>query len=127
MYWVYIGLFEGVHGTRVEAQFFHGAQWGNAGSMFFFLFSDVLLAGFKALVEAVYLAFGINNALFASVEGVAVRANVNAQLFLRGAGFPGVATGTGHCGFRVISRVNFCFHFIRSFDAMGYSPHTIVV
>src|SRR5512144_972392 len=40
------------------------------------------LAGLQALHEAINLAGGVHNALLASVEGMAVRADIDAQILL---------------------------------------------
>src|SRR5205823_1714419 len=62
-----------------------------------------------ALLEAVDAAGGVDQLLFAGEEGVALRADLDAQLFTGGAGGPGLAAGAVD-GDILIFRVNFWLH-----------------
>ena len=56
-------------------------------------------------------SLGIDDPLFARVEGVAIAAHLNAERRLGGPGVEYVATGAGHRGV-IKMGVNICFHFL---------------
>jgi hypothetical protein len=66
----------------------------------------------EALEEAINLSFGIDDTLFAGIEGVASRANVGTNFRNGCAGFPRITAGTNHCGLWIPRWVNISFHFI---------------
>ena len=71
---------------------------------------DELLAGLQLLIEAVDLAFGVDDALLAGEERVAFRAHIGADHLLGRAGRPGVAAGADHLGIRIICGMNIFLH-----------------
>jgi hypothetical protein len=63
--------------------------------------TEILLASLQLTIEAIYLTFGVDDALLTGVEGVAAGAYVGADLFASRTGMPGIATRTdqpGHPG-----------------------------
>jgi len=63
-----------------------------------------------ARFELLNASRGVEQFLFACVEGVAVRADFNFQIGLRGADLERIAAGTDDVRRREISRMNIFFH-----------------
>ena len=70
---------------------------------------NLLFAQIETLFKAVHASAGINQLLLAGVERMALVANLDVDLLLRGAGRERVAAGTGDHRFLVL-RMDALFH-----------------
>mgnify|MGYP000778871713 FL=1 len=78
------------------------------------MFTCVLFVNAVLLVELIHTAAGVNELLLAGVEGVALGADLDGDVLLRGAGLVHGAAGAADRG-RLVIRMDTVFH--------SHSPH----